>query len=257
VGSRGGKIRALKRAASSITESPDYGIPNPNLNGLHCFRGLGVQTGVLTSFRSRTSSLFAQRFAKCSTPAGGATSAFDDIVGLVLCVVLPACAQQGYVVGAWNLEHFHEGAKRGFPEGSIRARRTADYQFIASIIKNVDAKILVLSELNGEVVVQTDEDGSFEAVQSPELNKLIGMLGPTYDYVIADSGGSQRIAVLFDTKVALDEIGRAAFSVWRCPDVAVAACPRTAHSRRRVASDSRDHDESANANVALRREVSP
>lgn len=118
---------------------------------------------------------------------------------LSLCVAPPLYAQESYVVGAWNLEHFHEGAKRGFPEGTLRARRTSDYQFIAATIKQLDAKLLVLSEINGELVEQVDEDGSFEEVQSPELQKLIGMLGPTYDYVIADSGDAQRIAMLFDT----------------------------------------------------------
>lgn len=123
-------------------------------------------------------------------------------VVLIVCLVPRVYAQQSYVVGAWNLEHFHEGAKRGFPETTIRARKNSDYQFIASIIKDLDVKILILEEINGELVEQTDEDGSFQEVQSPELKKLIGILGPSYDYVIADSGDSQRIAMLFDKRFA-------------------------------------------------------
>lgn len=134
--------------------------------------------------------------------AGIARGVLRWMIALFLGVASQVSAQESYVVGAWDLEHFHEGAKRGFPEGTIRARRTSDYQFVASTIKQLGAKILVLSEINGELFEQVDEDGSFEEVQSPELQKLIGMLGPTYDYAVADSGDSQRIAVLFDTAFA-------------------------------------------------------
>lgn len=118
-----------------------------------------------------------------------------------------AYGQQTYVVGTWNLEHFHDGAKRGFPESqgtsSIPARKKADYQFAASIVKTLDAKILILEEINGKLVQLIDEDdGPFEDDRSPELEKLIGFLGPEYDYVIASSGGTQRIALLFDTRFA-------------------------------------------------------
>jgi endonuclease/exonuclease/phosphatase family metal-dependent hydrolase len=129
------------------------------------------------------------------------------VLSSMVFVVTGVHAETSYVVGAWNLEHFHEGAKRGFPEGTIRARRDSDYQFIASLIKQIDAKILVLEEINGELVdIVDDEEGPTEVVRSPELDKLIGFLGDSYDYVIADSGGSQRIALLFDTKfVQLNE----------------------------------------------------
>ena len=74
------------------------------------------------------------------------------------CFAVNADAQQSYVVGTWNLEHFHDGARRGFPESSISARKNSDYEFVASIIKNLDIKLLILEEINGRLVELVDED---------------------------------------------------------------------------------------------------
>jgi endonuclease/exonuclease/phosphatase family metal-dependent hydrolase len=123
------------------------------------------------------------------------------VVALAFALLASAAhAQTKYIVGAWNLEHFKDGDKgRGFPETTIRPRTTADYKFAAAVIKELDAKILVLEEINGKTVRLDDGD---EDERSPELEKLIGFLSADWDYVIASSGGTQRIAILYNTKFA-------------------------------------------------------
>jgi hypothetical protein len=136
--------------------------------------------------------------------------AFLSAAGLYLAALLPigASAQQlEYVVGTWNLEHFHEGADRGFPENtsggpSIAARGDAEYAFIANTIKGLEARILVLEEINGKTVTVSDEDNTDEVEKSPELERLKQFLGNGWDYVIGSSGGAQRIAILFNTEFA-------------------------------------------------------
>jgi endonuclease/exonuclease/phosphatase family metal-dependent hydrolase len=106
-------------------------------------------------------------------------------------------------VGAWNLEHFKFGSKRGFPEfkEGIRVRTDADYQAIASAIRSQLAlSIVALSEING--------DGETAA---PELEHLKFLLGGHWEYRIAKSGREQRVAFLWNTtraklKSAIHEI---------------------------------------------------
>ena len=59
------------------------------------------------------------------------------------------------------------------------------------MIEEIETAVLVLEEINGK------PDGTSE-----ELDRLLGVLGPSYDYVIAQSGGSQRIAMLYDSRAA-------------------------------------------------------
>jgi endonuclease/exonuclease/phosphatase family metal-dependent hydrolase len=118
----------------------------------------------------------------------------------------PAFAQdKTYTIGTWNLEHFKDGTKRGFPEHKspkLRARTAADYKFIADTIKGLDVPILALQEINGEEVWVEDEVGDWEEdIQSAELDKLLVHL-TGYDYVIGSSGNTQRLAILYDTSRA-------------------------------------------------------
>lgn len=107
-----------------------------------------------------------------------------------------------YVVGTWNLEHFHSYKKRGFPENTkggptYDPRTPNEMAAIASVIRDaLQAKILVLNEINGEER-QTAEGAE---PYSPELDVLLSYLGPTYDYVLTTSGGNQRVAMLYDTR---------------------------------------------------------
>jgi endonuclease/exonuclease/phosphatase family metal-dependent hydrolase len=116
--------------------------------------------------------------------------------------------QPAYIVGTWNLEHFRDGAGRGFPENqyggpSYPARSPADYALIAVAIRDqLLASVLVLTEVAGQGLGQ-----------SAELDRLVAELGTEWDYEIGASGGGQRIAILFDTRAARVE---------RCVEIAVA-----------------------------------
>src|SRR3546814_7428395 len=55
-------------------------------------------------------------------------------------------------VGAWNIEHFNDGASRGFPEqpGALGPHGPAEFVLLAvTNRKVVKASILALSEING------------------------------------------------------------------------------------------------------------
>lgn len=119
-----------------------------------------------------------------------------------------------YVVGSWNLEHFHDGAKRGFPENtrggpSYPARTQSDYEAIAAIIEEIEARILVLEEVYARNVQINGE----MRVRSAEVERLIAILGTdNFDYAIGGSGASQHIAILYDTRyVRLNAVGECAF----------------------------------------------
>ena len=98
-------------------------------------------------------------------------------------------------VATWNLEHFQDGATRGFPENTdggptYSSRTTADLERIADTIKtDLRAQILILNEING-VTNQT---------KSVEMDRLVAIAGPTWQYRITRSGSSQRIGIMFDT----------------------------------------------------------
>jgi endonuclease/exonuclease/phosphatase family metal-dependent hydrolase len=100
-----------------------------------------------------------------------------------------------YGVGTWNLEHFRDGASRGFPENTdggptYSSRTTADLERIADTIKtDLRAQILILNEING-MTNQT---------KSAEMDRLVAIAGPTWQYRITRSGVAQRIAIMFDT----------------------------------------------------------
>jgi endonuclease/exonuclease/phosphatase family metal-dependent hydrolase len=99
------------------------------------------------------------------------------------------------VIGSWNLEHFKAGARRGFPEnlsgGPTYLPHERDLPLTAGIIRDtLQAAVLVLNEINGR-------SGS-SPPRSDELDKLVEELGAGWDYELASSGGSQRIAILFD-----------------------------------------------------------
>lgn len=111
-------------------------------------------------------------------------------------------AAECYEVGTWNLEHFAKGKSRGFPENTSGGptyppRTSAQLTSVATAIRDVvKARILVLTEINGR-----NEDEEDEA-SSEELDDLVGRLGPAFRYVIASSGSSQRIAIVYDSRFA-------------------------------------------------------
>ncbi len=124
--------------------------------------------------------------------------------GRILCAALllagalaPArvSAEACYNVGAWNIEHFNDSARRGFPEepGAYPPRGSSEITALARTIRDVvDAKILALSEINGVPGKR----------QSVELANLTRALGPTWEYRIAVSGSKQRVALIWDTRFA-------------------------------------------------------
>ena len=125
------------------------------------------------------------------------------IVKRYIAEIIPSTSNPIYcVVGCWNLEHFHDGASRGFPENtrggpSYPARTQSDYEAIAAIIENLEVRILVLEEIYAQEV-----QGSVE-MQSLEVEKIIHILGEdNYSYIIGHSGRSQHIALLFDQRYA-------------------------------------------------------
>ena len=69
-------------------------------------------------------------------------------VWFILLAILPTQAEPlRYRVGTWNLEHFKEGIKRGFPEnlhGGLQypPRSQEDYETIASIIQQLEIEVV-------------------------------------------------------------------------------------------------------------------
>ena len=99
-----------------------------------------------------------------------------------------------YLVGTWNIEYLKEGHTRGFPEytqggPTYDPRTLEDYYKIAEVIQNdLDAKIMILNEINGQ-----------STSYSEELEKLVNILGNHWQYRLSSTGNSQRIAFLYDT----------------------------------------------------------
>jgi hypothetical protein len=83
-----------------------------------------------------------------------------------------------YPVGTWNLEHFHEGVNRGFPENtqggpSYPSRTANDLTAIAAAIRDiVAARILILNEIMGE---ERQVEGEIQS-RSDELDALLSHL---------------------------------------------------------------------------------
>ncbi len=103
-------------------------------------------------------------------------------------------------VGTWNLEHFKDGTRRGFPEyqrsdEKLRARTDEDYAYIASIIRSLGVRVLALQEINARE--HTMPDGEI-IMRSDELDRLLTHLGGSFAYVVGESGGSQHVAFLYD-----------------------------------------------------------
>jgi endonuclease/exonuclease/phosphatase family metal-dependent hydrolase len=127
----------------------------------------------------------------------------DAVVTCPTQPVTPAGTDRSYVIGCWNLEHCNPDSKRGFPENTkggptYPPRSSADYAELAGIIEEIDAKLLVLSEIAGSE--ETDDDGN-EVSVSRSLDDLIAVLGSSnYGYVIGTSGGKQRLALLYDRR---------------------------------------------------------
>lgn len=110
----------------------------------------------------------------------------------------PEDEQLAYTVGAWNLEHFRASSTRGFPENTnggptYPPRTPANLERIAQIIQfQIGARVLVLNEINGRT----------GTTRSDEMDSLAGLLGNGWQYELSRSGGSQRVAILFDTRAA-------------------------------------------------------
>jgi endonuclease/exonuclease/phosphatase family metal-dependent hydrolase len=100
-----------------------------------------------------------------------------------------------YVIGTWNLEHFNNGATRGFPENgqggpSYAPRTDEDYRLIIRIItEQLGAKILVLNEINGKSGLKV----------SDEMDRLVSFLGNDWSYELSLAGENERIAILYNT----------------------------------------------------------
>lgn len=114
----------------------------------------------------------------------------DDVV-----VENPEAELLSHVIGAWNLEWFHNNKSRGFPETnqggpSYGPRTDSDYAAIARVITNdLSARLLALSEINGRPGTRN----------SRELDRLLDFLGPSWQYELSTAGGQQRVALLYDT----------------------------------------------------------
>lgn len=108
-----------------------------------------------------------------------------------------------YVVGTWNLEVFDAKKKRGFPElqgdRQILPRTKRDYMSVAKSILTMEIRILLLQEINATTVVKEDEEERYEDIRSAELDQLLKYLPATWDYTIGESGGSQHVAILYDS----------------------------------------------------------
>jgi endonuclease/exonuclease/phosphatase family metal-dependent hydrolase len=137
------------------------------------------------------------------------------IAAVVSCA--PAAAPSGinYVVGCWNLEHFHPSSSRGFPENTrggptFPPRTQADLMAMAAMIEAIEARILLLSEIGGREEV--DADG-LEISRSDGLDQLIALLGTNnFGYVIGKSAAKQRLAILYDKRaVRLNSVCEADF----------------------------------------------
>lgn len=129
---------------------------------------------------------------------------FAVITAMLALTNSTAQASSCYNVGTWNLEHFGFGKTRGFPENTrggptYQAHTSAHRDAIANVIKNkIDAKILVLNEINGRLNKRS----------SKELDDLRNRLGASWKYTIGLKGGrgdSQRVAILWDSKFARAE----------------------------------------------------
>ncbi|MFH2001001.1 MAG: hypothetical protein ABIK28_15070, partial [Planctomycetota bacterium] len=89
-----------------------------------------------------------------------------------------------YTFGCWNLEHFNNSAKRGFPEylhagPKYDPRTDNDLMLIADVITNrIGAELLVLNEINGKTEM-VDED---TVASSDELDALLEKLPDTWSY---------------------------------------------------------------------------
>lgn len=114
----------------------------------------------------------------------------------------PEVGELRYRVGCWNLEYFHDGRSRGFPENTkggptLPPRTESDYEAIAAIIERLNLKILVLEEIFAREEV---EDG-IAWLYSSEMERLVDILGEqNYAYLLAESGSVEHIAILYDTR---------------------------------------------------------
>jgi len=114
-----------------------------------------------------------------------------------------------YTFGCWNLEHFHNSSKRGFPEylrsgPKYDPRTENDLVLIADVITTkIGAELLVLNEINGKTEM-VDED---TVTYSDELDALLEKLPDTWSYTLSSSGKKMHVAILYDTaKVHLNEV---------------------------------------------------
>jgi hypothetical protein len=102
-------------------------------------------------------------------------------------------------IATWNLEHCRDHAARGFPEytgsDAIPHRTPTEYGALAETIRDLGLGLIVLQEIGGED--PPDEEGF---VFSSCLQQLRDALAPaSFRYAVASSGGSQRLAFLYDT----------------------------------------------------------
>lgn len=112
-----------------------------------------------------------------------------------------ASADRTYRIGTWNIEHFKAGSTRGFPEnrrgGPSYPQAERDVGYIAAVIRDeLQVSILVLNEING----------IRNGTQSNELDRLVADLGAEWEYVLSESGGTQRQAILHNRSHARREV---------------------------------------------------
>ena len=184
----GDRVRLVERAIGI----PGHPVPgNPGVS----HRFLGGTTVTVTSLDAATS--WVQVEDSSGTAAWITRTYIAEVVPPG-----PAPSELCYQVGTWNLEHFHNGMSRGFPEythgGPTYPSRTPnDLTAIAAAIRDtLGTKILILNEIMGE---ERTVEGEIQS-RSAELDALVAQLGPSFEYIIARSGGPQRVALLYDTR---------------------------------------------------------
>lgn len=123
------------------------------------------------------------------------------MIALISSIGVSATMVQGasgacYRVATWSLEAFELASRRGFPErpDKVPPRTMADIRRIAVAIKGpIGAKIVALQQINAV-------DRGNRQVGSVELDALIRELGPNYRYFVGATGGSRRLAFIWDTR---------------------------------------------------------
>ena len=173
---------ATARTSSETATAPSVAVPS----------AAASETAV-TNLAAGSSSPSAPSVS--TAPAGSARPAGGDT---------PNSPFSSCVVGTWNLEHLSPASSRGFPENTkggpkFVPRTRRDLEYIAGVIRRLRFCLVVLQE----VAAEDTPDGPV----SPQLAELAVAIGGDWQHRVAQSGGKQRVAILFDARrVALSAV---------------------------------------------------